>query len=60
MSAIAEGGDAPDAIKVLFILHDGMNLLDFAGPLEVLNNALHNISDSGKSACVLLGSANRV
>jgi hypothetical protein len=26
-----------------------MNLLDLSGPLEVLNNALHNKSDPGQS-----------
>jgi len=50
MSAIRESGDAPEPIQVLFTLHHNMNALDFAGPLEVMMNALHNISDSGKLA----------
>lgn len=47
MSALVDGGDAAEPIQVLFALHDQMNLLDFAGPLEVLNHALHNVSDPG-------------
>lgn len=47
MSAIREeGNDEP--IKVLFTLHYDMNLLDFAGPLEVLSTALFDNNDEGQ------------
>jgi transcriptional regulator GlxA family with amidase domain len=49
MSAIQESGDTAEPIQVLFTLHNQMSLLDFAGPLEVLNNALHNPSDPGQT-----------
>ena len=49
MSAIRESGDAAEPIQVLFTLHNQMNLLNFAGPLEVLNTALHNTSDPGQT-----------
>ena len=50
MSAIQESGDAAEPIQVLFTLHNQMNLLDFAGPLEVLSTASHNVSDPGPSS----------
>lgn len=36
---------ANEPIEVLFALHDGFNLTDFAGPLEVLASALHDKND---------------
>lgn len=35
-----------EPIDVLFALHEKFNLLDFTGPLEVLNGALHDINNS--------------
>lgn len=35
-------------IKVLFTLHQGMDSLDFVGPLETLSQARHNINDDCK------------
>lgn len=50
MSAIipedAEG--TPEQIKVLFTMHEGLDALDLAGPLEILSNARHNIKDAGR------------
>lgn len=50
MSAIAEDGDGtmPEPVKVLFTLHEGLDALDFIGPLEVLSHARHDINDPGK------------
>lgn len=36
---------ANEPVEVLFALHDGFNLTDFAGPLEVLASALHDKND---------------
>ncbi|KAK5660246.1 hypothetical protein OQA88_12784 [Cercophora sp. LCS_1] len=36
---------ADEPIDVLFALHPKFNLLDFAGPLEVLTHALHDAND---------------
>jgi hypothetical protein len=47
MSAIRESGDAAEPINVLVALHNQMSLLDFAGPMEILNAALHNNDDPG-------------
>lgn len=54
MSAIIDG-DAPmdgngvehEPIKVLFVLHQGMDAMDFVGPLEVLSHAKHDIKNKG-------------
>lgn len=50
MSAIAEDGDGsmPEPVKVLFTLHQGLDALDFIGPLEVLSHARHDPKDPGK------------
>ncbi|KAJ9625942.1 uncharacterized protein PV06_01620 [Exophiala oligosperma] len=40
MSAIREEANEP--IQVLITMHENMNLLDFAGPLEVLTHAQHD------------------
>lgn len=40
-SAVADN----EPVDVLFALHDQFNILDFAGPLEVLNSALHDAKD---------------
>jgi hypothetical protein len=47
MSAIQDAGDA-EPVQVLVTLHDQMNLMDVAGPLEVMSKSLHNFSDPGK------------
>lgn len=41
---------ADEPIDVLFALHPSFNLLDFAGPLEVLTTALHDASDPDSKA----------
>jgi hypothetical protein len=46
MSAIRS--DESEPIQVLITMHENMNLLDFAGPLEVLGHAQHDISNPGK------------
>ncbi len=45
MSAIRSDENEP--IQVLFTMHDNMNLLDFAGPLEVLTHAQLDVSKPG-------------
>lgn len=40
---------ADEPIEVLFALHHKFNLMDFAGPLEVLTTALHDAQDPSKS-----------
>ena len=40
--------DSVPIITVLFTLHEGMDALDFVGPLEVLSHAKHNINDDCK------------
>lgn len=47
MSAIREEVNEP--IQVLITMHDNMNLLDFAGPLEVLTHAQHDPNNPGKA-----------
>lgn len=47
MSAIQDSGDGAEPVQVLVTLHDQMNLMDVAGPLEVMSKALHNASDPG-------------
>ncbi|KAK3990071.1 class I glutamine amidotransferase-like protein [Cladorrhinum sp. PSN332] len=41
---------ADEPIDVLFALHPNFNLLDFAGPLEVLTSALHDKNDPTSKA----------
>ena len=49
MSAIYEEPDAAnEPVKVLITLHNGMDTLEVAGPLEVFSQAQHNAKDSGK------------
>ena len=36
---------ADEPIEVLFALHPKFNIMDFAGPLEVLATALHDAQD---------------
>lgn len=38
-----------EPVDVLFALHPDFNLLDMAGPLEVLTTALHDPKDPSKS-----------
>ncbi|KAI2624733.1 class I glutamine amidotransferase-like protein [Xylaria nigripes] len=47
--------DAP--IEVLFALHEKFNLMDFAGPLEVLTSAFHDKNDKSTKAfeCTIAG-----
>jgi hypothetical protein len=47
MSAVQETGDA-EPVQVLVSLHDQMNLMDVAGPLEVMSKTLHNPADKGR------------
>lgn len=50
MSAIDDSNGArEDPIQVLISMHQGMDTLDFAGPLEVLSHARHNIKDPSRS-----------
>ncbi|KAI8629533.1 class I glutamine amidotransferase-like protein [Xylariaceae sp. FL1651] len=46
-----------EPIEVLFVLQDKFNLMDFAGPLEVLTSALHdkNNADSKAFECTIAG-----
>ena len=37
-----------EPIDVLFALHPGFDLMDFAGPAEVLATALHDFQDDSK------------
>ncbi|KAI0150393.1 ThiJ/PfpI family protein [Xylariaceae sp. FL1272] len=39
-----------EPVEVLFVLHDKFNLMDFAGPLEVLASALHDKNDENTKA----------
>lgn len=51
MSAIIpEDGEAAafEPVKVLFALHQGLDALDFIGPLEILSTARHDPKDPGK------------
>ncbi|KAK3307021.1 class I glutamine amidotransferase-like protein [Chaetomium strumarium] len=41
---------ADEPIQVLFALHDGFDLMDFAGPCEVLTTALHDSKDPTSKA----------
>ncbi|KAL1302434.1 hypothetical protein AAFC00_002827 [Neodothiora populina] len=52
MSAIIpeDGEVAFEPVKVLFALHQGLDALDFIGPLEVLSTARHDPKDSGSRA----------
>ena len=45
MSAMTETGDKDEPINLLFTLHEGFDTLDFAGPLEILKGARHDIKD---------------
>jgi len=40
---------ADEPVDVLIALQQNFNLMDFAGPLEVLTTALHDANDKGKS-----------
>ncbi|KAI1614765.1 class I glutamine amidotransferase-like protein [Exophiala viscosa] len=48
MSAIREETNEP--IQVLITMHDNMDLLDFAGPLEVLTHAQHDFNNPDTKA----------
>jgi hypothetical protein len=50
MSAIYEEPDgATEPVKVLITLHEGMDTMDVAGPLEVFSSALHDKKNPGMS-----------
>ena len=56
MSAIYEEPDgANEPVKVLITLHDGMDTLDVAGPLEVFSSALHDKKNPGMLADRAIG-----
>lgn len=40
--------DSHRPIKVLFVLHQGIDALDFIGPLEVLSQARYTVGSKGK------------
>lgn len=40
---------ADEPVDVLIALQQNFNLMDFAGPLEVLTTALHDANDKSKS-----------
>jgi len=46
MSAIADGDNS--VIQVLYALHAGFDTMDFAGPMEVLSYAQHDIKNKGQ------------
>jgi hypothetical protein len=43
--------DDQEPVDVLIALHHKFDLLDFAGPMQVLTSAAHNFSDPGTSRC---------
>lgn len=48
MAANAAAADSdPVVVEVLFALHDKFDIMSFAGPLQVLTHALHNVKDPG-------------
>lgn len=49
MAASKTSAVADDPIDVLFVLHPKFDLLDFAGPCEVLATAQHDPKDPSKS-----------
>ncbi|KAI1327182.1 ThiJ/PfpI family protein [Xylariaceae sp. FL0255] len=51
-----------EPIEVLFVLQDKFNLMDFAGPLEVLTSALHDKNDENTKAfeCTIAASEPKV
>ena len=50
---MATKANPEEPIEVLFVLQDKFDLMDFAGPLEVLTNALHDKSDASQLPFVL-------
>lgn len=65
MSAITDSQDGlNEPIQVLITLHPSFDLLDFAGPLEVLTGAQHDPKDSGNhfhsSVCPIFVSTKHV
>jgi len=50
MAAKAPAVADVEPIEVLFALHDKFDLMDFAGPLEVLSHALHDIKKKDSKA----------
>jgi hypothetical protein len=47
MSAVQEPSDV-EPIQVLVTMHDNMNMLDYAGPIQMLYAAQHDMSDEGE------------
>ncbi|KAI0398537.1 class I glutamine amidotransferase-like protein [Xylariaceae sp. FL0594] len=58
--ATKTGTDEP--VEVLFALHDKFDLLDFAGPLEVLTKALYDKNDENSKAfeCTIAGAESKI
>jgi transcriptional regulator GlxA family with amidase domain len=52
MASKASGVEDTEPIDVLFALHPKFNLMDFAGPLEVLTYAQHDVQDKCTSHLV--------
>jgi transcriptional regulator GlxA family with amidase domain len=50
MSAIAEPREKNEPIQVLIALHNGFDMMDFAGPLEVFHYAAHEPGNSATAA----------
>lgn len=51
MSAIYEEPDAAmEPVKVLITFHEGMDVMDVAGPLEVFSHAQHDSKNPGMAA----------
>lgn len=46
MATNAGAADSDPVVDVLFALHDKFDFMDFAGPLQVVTSALHNITDA--------------
>lgn len=52
MSANKTSAVADEPIDVLFALQPKFDLLDFAGPVEVFTNALHDFKDDCEFSCL--------
>ncbi len=47
MSAIIEEDGSYEPVKVLITMHEGMDAMDFVGPLEVFSHAQHDVKNPG-------------
>ncbi|CAN8102923.1 unnamed protein product [Discula destructiva] len=50
MATNAAAADSDPVVEVLFALHDKFDFMNFAGPLQVLTQALHNPKDTSSKA----------